>query len=94
MLEKRATKLGYFSICLVKFTSNHVGWLVILSPGVGWDIMGYESDPLPSYPDLRNCSYSLKLITHITRLFLRIISNHVYSVNWNQVPLNVVCLLP
>ena len=27
----------------------------------GWDIMGYESDILPSYYELRNCSYSIKL---------------------------------
>ena len=36
---------------------------------VGWGIMGYESEPLPSYPKLRNCSYSVKLITTIPRLF-------------------------
>ena len=28
---------------------------------VGWYIMGYESDPLPSYNGLRNQSYSIKL---------------------------------
>ena len=50
-----------------------VGWLVLLPPGVGWDIMGYESDPLPSYPELRNCSYSVKLITPLPRLILWLI---------------------
>ena len=29
--------------------------------GVGWDIMGYKSEPLPSYYELRKCSYSIKL---------------------------------
>ena len=28
--------------------------LTILPPVVGWDIIGYESDPLPSYNDIRN----------------------------------------
>ena len=40
-----------------------VGWLFLLFPGVIWDIMGYESDPLPSYPKLRNWSYSVMIIT-------------------------------
>ena len=26
-----------------------VVWFILISPGVGWDIMGYESEPLPSY---------------------------------------------
>ena len=38
-------------------------WLILLPPEVGWYIMGYESEPPPSYPKLRNCSYYLKLIT-------------------------------
>ena len=38
-----------------------VGWLLILPPGVGWGIMGCESDPLPSYIRLRNCSYYIML---------------------------------
>ena len=25
-----------------------VDWLIILPPSIGWDIMGYESDPLSS----------------------------------------------
>ena len=36
-------------------------WLILLPPSVGWDIMGYESEPLPSYLDLRNFSYSIML---------------------------------
>ena len=24
------------------------GWVILLSPGVGWYIMGYESEPLPN----------------------------------------------
>ena len=75
------TKWGLFFINFVMFTSTIVGWsvdwlvgwLIILLPGAGWDIMGYESDPLPSYPELRNCSYSVKLITPLPRLFLRIV---------------------
>ena len=47
-MDKRAQKNGCFFICFMAFTSNHVGWLIILPPGVGWDIMGYESEPPPS----------------------------------------------
>ena len=38
-------------------------WLILLPPRVGWDIMRYESEPLPSYHyhELRNCSYSIVL---------------------------------
>ena len=36
-------------------------WLVILTPGVGWDIMGYESEPLLSYTKLSNFSYFIML---------------------------------
>ena len=35
--------------------------------------MGYESEPLPSYPELRNFSYSVKLFTPLPHLFLRLI---------------------
>ena len=35
--------------------------------------MGYKSENLPSYPKLRNCSYSVKLITPLPCLFLRFI---------------------
>ena len=52
---------------------NEVGWLIILLPGVGCYIMGYESDPLTSYPKLSNFSYSVKLIKPLTRLFLHFI---------------------
>ena len=38
-----------------------VGWLILLPPGVGCYIMGYESDPLPSYRNLRNFSHSIQL---------------------------------
>ena len=38
-----------------------VDWLIILPPGVGWYIMGYKSEPLPSYHKWSNCSYSIKL---------------------------------
>ena len=50
-----------------------VGWLILLPPGVGYYIMRYESDPLPSYPELRNFSYSVKLITTHPRLLPRFI---------------------
>ena len=49
-----------------------VGWLILLPPEVGWDIIWYESEPLPSYPDLKNCSYSFKLITTLPHLFLHV----------------------
>ena len=35
--------------------------LILLPPGVGWHIMGYESYPLHSYIKLSNCSYSIML---------------------------------
>ena len=38
-----------------------VGWLILLPPIVGWDIMGYESDPLPSYLGLSNYSCYITL---------------------------------
>ena len=40
---------------------NNVGWLILLPPGVSWDIMWYESEPLPYYTELRNRSYSFML---------------------------------
>ena len=46
--------MGAFFIYFVTFTSTLFGWLIILMPGVGWDIMGYESETLPSYHKLRN----------------------------------------
>ena len=39
----------------------------------GWDIMGCESETLPSYHELRNCSYSVKLITTLPLLHLFLI---------------------
>ena len=65
--------MGDFFIRFVTFTSNLVGWLILLTPGVGWDIMGYESEPLPSYPNLRNFSYFFKLITPLHCLLIRFI---------------------
>ena len=49
---------------------TEVSWLIILPPGVGCDIMEYESEPLPSYPKLRNCSYYVQLTPHPSRLLL------------------------
>ena len=72
-MEKHAPQNGWFFIRFVAFTSTLVGWLISLLPGVGWDIIGYESEPLLSYPELRNCSYSVNLITPLPRLFLRFI---------------------
>ena len=66
-------KMGAFSIRFVTLTSTLVGWLILLPPGVSWYIMEYESEPLPSYPELRNCSYSFKLIKPYPRLLLRFI---------------------
>ena len=42
-------------------TKGLVGWLILLLYRVGWDIMGYESEPLPSYHELNNWSYSIML---------------------------------
>ena len=38
-----------------------VGWLIPLLTGVGWDIIGYESETLTYYNELKNCLYSIKL---------------------------------
>ena len=57
----------------MEISSKLVSWLILISPGLGCDIMGYESEPLPSYTKLRNCYYSVNLITSLPRLFLRII---------------------
>ena len=54
-------KMDTLFVRFVTFTSTLVGWLILLPPGVGWDIMGYESDPLPSYLESSNCSYSVML---------------------------------
>ena len=50
------------------------GWLILLPPGVGWDITGYESEPLTSYLELINFSYSIML-------------NYTYSLSTPQVHL-------
>ena len=65
--------MGAFYIRFVMFTSTLVRWLIILPPGAGWGIIGYEYVPLPSDPKLRNCFYSVKLITPLPRLFLWLI---------------------
>ena len=52
--------LSSLSKLLYVFTVE-VGWLIILLTGLCWDIIGYESEPLPSHHELRNCSYSIKL---------------------------------
>ena len=52
-----------------------VGWLILLPSGVVWDIMGHESYPLPLYPELSNCSYSVNLITPLPGLCLWFISH-------------------
>ena len=36
-----------------------VSWLILLPTGLGWYIVGYESEPLPYYINLRNCSHSI-----------------------------------
>ena len=41
--------------------------------------MGYESEPLPYYLELRNCFYSIKLITSLPRLFIRLINRVLIS---------------
>ena len=38
-----------------------VGWLILLPPDVGWDIMGYELEPFLSYLKLRKSSYFITL---------------------------------
>ena len=73
-MHKRVPEMGTFFIHFMTFTSNLLlGWFIILPPGIGWYIMGYESDPLHSYPELSNFSYSVKLITPLPSLFLCLI---------------------
>ena len=72
-MEKCGPQNECFFHPFVKFTSTLVGWLTLLFFRVGWYIMGYESDPLPYYPKLRNCYYSVKLITPHSCLLLRFI---------------------
>ena len=50
-----------FNIRLAIPTCWLVGWLILLPPVVGWYTMGCETEPLPSYNDLRKCSYSFTL---------------------------------
>ena len=46
-------KVGVFFSRFVMLTGTHVGWLIILTPGVGWDIMVYESEPPPFLPQVK-----------------------------------------
>ena len=48
-------------------------WLFLLPPGLVWDIMGYEVEPLPSYAYIRNCSYSMMSNEKTICLLLRFI---------------------
>ena len=72
-MYERAPQNGCFFIRFVMFTSTLVGWVIILPPGIGWDTMWCESEPFPSYPKLRNCSYSVNLSTPLPHIFLRFI---------------------
>ena len=65
--------MGDIFIHSVVVTSTLVGWLILLPPGIGWDIMWYKSDTLPSYLKLSNCSYYVMLITPNPRLRIRFI---------------------
>ena len=78
IIEIRAIKVGYFKQllwCLI--VKVLVGQLMILPPGVGWDIMWYESYPLPSCHKLRDCSYSIKLSYTTTSSTLQVHLPHV-----------------
>ena len=76
LMKKHALQNGCFLNSFVIFTSNHVGWLILLLIGVGWDIMGYESETPTSYHELRNCFYSIKLSYTPSLSTLRV---HLYS---------------
>ena len=57
-------KMGAFFIHFVTFTSNLVVvvvviFLTLLAPPIVWDIIRFESDTLPSYRWLSNCSYTI-----------------------------------
>ena len=47
--------------CTTALYLNYASWLILLPPILGWDIMGYESDPLSYYLGLNNCSYYIIL---------------------------------
>ena len=47
-MEKYAPQNGCFFHIFVTFTNTLDGWLILLPPRVGWDIMGYESETLRS----------------------------------------------
>ena len=55
-MEEHTLQNGWFFISFVSFSSTYDGWLILFQTGVSWDIMGYESEPLPSYTKLINCS--------------------------------------
>ena len=49
-------------VVLKKWTSDNFDlgcFLTLLLPSMGWDIMVYESESLPSYRYLRNISYTM-----------------------------------
>ena len=54
----------------IKLTGSNcdLSCLTLLQPPVGWYIMGYESDPLPSCRWIRNCSYPKKITIVISGL--------------------------
>ena len=75
-----------------------VSWLIILLPRVGWDIMGYEWGSLPSSPKLRKWYHSVKLITPLPWLFLRLIYHvlippvHHPEHPWHPLRLRAQCI--
>ena len=62
-------------------TVSWVGWSILLLPGAGWYIMGFESETLPSYLGLRNCSYSVKWNKYTSSLFIPLDS---FTASWSH----------
>ena len=52
-------KLGWNRIKLTSIKCD-LSCLTLLLFSIGWDIMGYETEPLPSYRELRNWSHTIK----------------------------------
>ena len=52
----------YVPVSVGGSTPGKKGWLIIISPIVGWYIMGCEPETLTAYNDIRNRSYHFALI--------------------------------
>ena len=81
-----ANKSMYLEACLQRrrhfslFLASFLVWEILITPVVGWDIMGYESELLPSYNNLRNCSYYFTLDYNRFSIY----SSASWNTSWSQ----------